>query len=82
MSKKEKEVVKTPEQTKFEKEQKELQEKTEKVAKEVEVILTKNDMALQPFLMSSEYGIVPRVRLAPVPKETQPDLNINPKNDK
>lgn len=73
MTKKEKEIKKTPAQIKAEKEHGELQKLTEKVAKEIEVILNKNDMALQPFLSSSEFGIVPRVRLAPVPKETKDD---------
>jgi len=69
MKKNEKEIKKTPEQTKLEQEQKELQEKTERVAKQIEVLLKNEEMALQPLLSSSEYGIIPRVRLVPVPKE-------------
>lgn len=73
MTKNETEIKKTPQQIKFEKEQEELQKKTEVTAKEIEVILTKSEMALQPFLASSEYGIIPRVRLVPVPKEEKKD---------
>ena len=34
------------------------------VSREIEAVLTKHKMALQPFLQFSEYGLIPRVRLA------------------
>lgn len=64
-------TVKTAEEIKRDKEHLALQKKTERVAKAIEVILNKDDLALQPFIMTSEYGIVPRVRLVPVPKENK-----------
>jgi hypothetical protein len=44
---------------------KETQEETAefRASKEIEAILNREGLALQPFLQFSEYGVVPRVRL-------------------
>lgn len=52
---------------KAEVEAKKEEEAIEKTAKEVQEVLESNKYALQPFLMVSEQGIVPSVRLAKMP---------------
>lgn len=54
--------------------QAEEQELFNKVSKEVEAILLANEVALQPFLSFSEFGVMPRIRLVKVPK---PETNDN-----
>ena len=49
------------------------QVKNESVAKQIEVVLRENVMGLQPFLDVSNFGIMPRVRLAAIPKEVKKD---------
>lgn len=44
------------------------QDKQQKVAEQVQVILLKYGMALQPFLDFSPYGVIPRVRLVDTSK--------------
>lgn len=58
---------KTPK--KKEKVEKVADDKTMSVAKQIEQILLKNEMALQPYLNFSEHGVVPRVRLVTVKQE-------------
>lgn len=56
--------MKTPEQAKAEKEAEEFELLAQKVSKEIEIILTREGLGLQPYLVVSEFGIVPRVRLS------------------
>lgn len=53
------------------------QELFNKVSKEVEAILLANEVALQPFLSFSEFGVSPRIRLVKVGK---PETNDNGAN--
>lgn len=48
---------------------KEQQETEKRISERLQVVLEEENYSLQPFLQYSEYGIVPRVRLAAIPKE-------------
>lgn len=53
------------------------QELFNKVSKEVEAILLANEVALQPFLSFSEFGVSPRIRLITIPKPKTNDNGAN-----
>lgn len=53
------------------------QEKEQKVAEQIQVILLKNNMALQPFLDFSAFGVVPRVRLVDTSKQDNVEQDTN-----
>lgn len=42
----------------------------EKVAKAIQVLLEENGVALQPYLATGPFGIIPQVQLVVVPVET------------
>lgn len=46
------------------------QQETQACADEIAEVLQKRNRGLQPYLVASEFGIVPRVRLAIVEKES------------
>jgi len=46
------------------------------VAEQLQVIMEKHGRALQPFLVSGEMGIVPRVRLVRIPAVEQPNETV------
>ena len=64
-------VKKSPAEIKAEQDLKDEKKKDELCAAELEVVLKKYDRAFQPFLFVSEFGIGPRVRLAPIPDEKE-----------
>lgn len=49
--------------------------KEHRVAKEIELILVREGMALQPFLAYTEFGIAPRVRLIEVNESSNGETN-------
>lgn len=54
------------------------QEKQQKIAEQIQVILLKNTMALQPYLDFSQYGVIPRVRLVDTSKQNNVEQTGNP----
>lgn len=44
------------------------------VAKQIQAVLETNNMALQPFIEYSQYGMAPRVRLVEVPDNSNADV--------
>lgn len=55
------------------KEQEKIAEEDELVSKEIEIILKRSKRALQTYLVYSEFGVIPKVRMVLVDQEVSKD---------